>query len=581
MKEYCNPLDLNYKYQHYGKAAHREGADPTLILFKGKYYLFVSMSAGFYYSDDLIQWDWHENRSLELYLYAPDARQIGDYLYFCASDKGTPCTIWRTLDPLSDQFEKVSAPFDFWDPNLFCDDDGRVYLYWGSSNFDPIWGVELDSKTMMPIGEKKGLLRENKNVRGWERFCYPGKPRIKRKFPDNFFHWLYFDSNGKPFLEGPFMNKWNGKYYLQYAAPATEEPIYGDGYYVSDSPLGPFTYAPNSPFSMRLGGFIQGAGHGSTIEDKFGNLWHVSSMCICVNENFERRVGLFPAKLDKDGLLYCNQHFADYPTVIPEGKFDADDIKPQYMLLSYKKKVSASSARPGYAPEMAVDESIRTWWCARGCGGEWIQVDLGGIYEPHSIQLNFADHEIASMKMPPEQCAKEGAGGGRYIDSGKDLRTRYLLEGSLDGENWVTLDDRREALTDFSHPYLVLQEGTALRYVRLTGVERPYGSPLAVSGLRVFGFGRGDKPAAVSGGTAVMADRDRTCRLTWQPVREAIGYNVRFGIAPDKLYSSYQVYDAAQVSIITLNADQDYYYAIDAFNENGITPGKVTPMKRA
>ena len=77
VKEYCNPLDLNYKYQHYGENAHREGADPTLIFFKGKYYLFVSMSAGFYYSDDLTHWNWHENRNLDIYHYAPDVRQMG------------------------------------------------------------------------------------------------------------------------------------------------------------------------------------------------------------------------------------------------------------------------------------------------------------------------------------------------------------------------------------------------------------------------------------------------------------------------------------------------------------------------
>lgn len=82
--EYCNPLNLNYKYQHFGDKAHREGAAPTLLLFKDRYYLFVSMSAGFYYSDDLMHWDWHENRALDMYNYAPDARQIGDYVYFCA-----------------------------------------------------------------------------------------------------------------------------------------------------------------------------------------------------------------------------------------------------------------------------------------------------------------------------------------------------------------------------------------------------------------------------------------------------------------------------------------------------------------
>ena len=53
MKTYCNPLDLGYRYQHLKEgeriAGFREGADPTLVYFKGKYYLFVSMSAGFWY----------------------------------------------------------------------------------------------------------------------------------------------------------------------------------------------------------------------------------------------------------------------------------------------------------------------------------------------------------------------------------------------------------------------------------------------------------------------------------------------------------------------------------------------------
>ena len=178
--EYCNPLNLNYKYQHFGEKAHREGADPTLLLFKGKYYLFVSMSAGFYVSDDLIHWDWHENRSLDMYHYAPDVRQVGEYVCFSASDKGTPCSIWRSRDPLSDDWEKVSAPFDFWDPGLFCDDDGRVYLTWGSSNDQPIWGRELDPETMTPIGEKVGLYYGDKSRHGFERFNRPGKPWKKR-----------------------------------------------------------------------------------------------------------------------------------------------------------------------------------------------------------------------------------------------------------------------------------------------------------------------------------------------------------------------------------------------------------------
>ena len=117
---YCNPLDLGYRYQHMKEgprtAGFREGADPTLVSFKGKYYLFVSMSAGFWYSDDLLHWDFHADPDLLIYDYAPDVRQVGDFLYFCASRKGRNCPILRTADPLTEPFTEVSAPFAFWDP---------------------------------------------------------------------------------------------------------------------------------------------------------------------------------------------------------------------------------------------------------------------------------------------------------------------------------------------------------------------------------------------------------------------------------------------------------------------------------
>ena len=74
-----NPLNVRYQYQHYASQASREAADPTLIFFKGKYYLFASMSGGFYWSEDLLHWNWHENRKLTPFRYAPDARQIGKW----------------------------------------------------------------------------------------------------------------------------------------------------------------------------------------------------------------------------------------------------------------------------------------------------------------------------------------------------------------------------------------------------------------------------------------------------------------------------------------------------------------------
>ena len=570
MKEFCNPLDLPYKWQHYGDKAHREAADPTIVLFKDTYYLFASMSAGFFYSEDLINWKWHENRGLDMYRYAPDVRQVGDYLYFSASTRNIPSTIWRTKDPLSDDFEKVSEPFPFWDPDLFCDDDGRVYFYWGCGNVEPIWGIELDPETMLPIGEKVACLDHGEDVHGWERFNFPGKEKSSRKGVVAL-AMKFLNRKGRPYIEGAFMNKWNGKYYLQYAAPGTEFPTYGDGYYVSDKPLGPFTFMPNNPFSSKPGGFITGAGHGSTIDDKDGNIIHVSTMRISVNQNFERRIGMFTAGLDEDGLLYCNQNFADYPIVLPDGKYDPRQLKPQYYLLSYKKKAKASSALPDHPVELALDENIRTWWSSEDTTG-WYEVDLGEAYKPHSIQINFADNEVPVLKVD-KSLKSDMMTNMRYIDSRSGLRTRFIVEGSLDEQNWFTLYDYSEGELDRCHPYIILNEEYEMRYVRVTVNELPYNEKFALSGLRVFGKGHGELPEEVTNVSINRLENGLDALIKFDKAEGAFGYNIRYGIAKDKLYASYQVYDKNEVLLTFLNKGQKYFLAIDSFNENGITDG--------
>ena len=579
MNSYCNPLNIPYQFQHYNRQASREAADPTLILFKGHYYLFASMSGGFYWSDDLLHWDWHENRELTPFRYAPDVRQVGDWLIFSSSDRG-PSEIYRSRAPLSDDFEKLSEPFPFWDPNTFQDDDGRVYFYWGCDNQKPIYGQEFDPEMMQPLGEKKELIFGKPAEHGFERPDYPGRPAEEGReaLAMRLFH-LYMKLSGtdkKPFIEGAFMNKFRGKYYLQYAAPGTELATYGDGVYVGEGPLGPFTYQQHNPISAKPGGFITGAGHGSTIEDKYGNLWHASTMRISVNANFERRVGLFPAGLDKDGILFCNQNFADYPLEVPEGRFDPMSIKPRWMLLSWRKHAIASSYREGHEPGKALNEDIRSSWCAKGSVGEWYRLDLGREYEVHAVQLNFADVGVPMLEVD-KSLRSSVYTSNRYIDPDPTLRTRYLLEGSADGSEWSVLADKRQAETNLPHDYLELG-GVKLRYLRVTAEKLPYDEPFALSGLRVFGRGTCAAPASVNTAQSERLN-PMTAHLRWEASDGAIGYNIRYGIAPDKLYLSHMVYEQNEVLLTMLNAGQAYYAAVDAFGEGGVTEGEVFPIR--
>lgn len=602
MKTYCNPLDLGYRYQHMKEGTHaagfREGADPTLVYFKGKYYLFVSMSAGFWHSDDLLHWEFHAAPDLLIYDYAPDVRQVGDFLYFSASRKGRNCPILRTADPLYEPFTEVSTAFEFWDPDMFCDDDGRVYFYWGCSNTSPIWGVELNPETMEPIGEKKELIFGCEDTNGYER---PGDNGVVDKEASVLYkslHQFYnektgklelppqmarvpgtntealtamFNAIGKPYIEGAFMTKHEGTYYLQYACPGTQFNTYADGVYTSKSPLGPFTLQKSNPFSAKPGGFMTGAGHGSTIADKYGNYWHASTMRISVNHDFERRVGLFPAGFDADGVLYCNQNFADYPHEIPVGKFDAAAQQPVWMLLSYHKPVTASSTAEGSSPALAVDEDCRSWWSAGSdASGEWLCVDLGRDSDVRAVQVNMADEKLV-VDFPADSYGDDRK--TRHIET-QPQRSCYKVETSLDGENWTL---REDVARECSNGYYEYADGIRARYVRVTGRALPYGQTLRISGLRVFGNGAGERPAAAKA-VAVRVDA-LDGKVSWQHIDNAQGCNVRYGIAPDKLYQSWLVYDADEVTLSTLIAGQEYYICVDSFNENGITEGKVLKLE--
>jgi len=248
------------------------------------------------------------------------------------------------------------------------------------------------------------------------------------------------------------------------------------------------------------------------------------------------------------------------------------------MLLSYKKEATASSSLQNHEPHFGVNEDIRTWWCAIGSTGQWYTVDLGKVYRPHSVQINFAEAYIPIKKMPKIQRSGSITTGSRYTDSGTELRLRYLLEGSTDGEQWFMLRDSSGETSDNSHPYIILEENTDCRYVRISCLETPYNSAFALSGLRVFGLDVGNKPAAVNN-ICVRFDDPMTAMVSWDAVPDALGYNLRYGIDKDKLYTSHLVYELPEVLLGALNANQDYWFCVDSFNECGITKGVVQQMK--
>ena len=594
MKYFCNPLNVNYRYQfnadprrHGQLQICREAADPSMISFHGRYYIFASMTLGVWVSDDLVRWENHRlPDSLPLYDYAPDVRVLGEWVYFCASNREHACDRWRTKDILNGPYEKIEGSFPYWDPNLFADDDGRVYFYWGCSNQTPIYGVELDPKTMQPIGEKKELIFGNPYTIGYERIgenntTFPAsEEEVEAKYrafheaqgipesmvPEEVKPLIRGMFSNKPYIEGAWMDKHNGRYYLQYAAPGTQYNTYSDGVYVSDQPLGPFTLAENNPYSYKPGGFLPGAGHGSTMRDGYGNLWHTSTMRISVNHDFERRVGLWPAGFDEDGELFCNQRYGDWPLSVSTG-LDDPWRNPAWMLLSVHKKASASSSVPNHEPEKALEENVKTWWrSASNRRDEWLCLDLGMSFEIHAVQVNFADDRL-DISCPGE--IRPGS-QARYIEE-TDLLTQWKLEGSVDGERWFVIEDKSEVQTDLSHDLVIREDGFVARYIRLSSMAVPYGQNFAVSGLRVFGLGKGESPEVPRFNAKRNNDLDMLVQIEQQ--ESTLGYNILFGSSPEKLYHSDMVFASGEYRIGALIQGREYYVRVDAFNENGITEG--------
>jgi hypothetical protein len=70
----------------------------------------------------------------------------------------------------------------------------------------------------------------------------------------------------------------------------------------------------------------------------------------------------------------------------------------------------------------------------------------------------------------------------------------------------------------------------------------------------------------------------RQALIEWDAVAGAQGYNVRYGLAPQKLYHSWLVYEQTDLDLPALNAGADYWAAVDSFNENGVTPGRPVPI---
>jgi len=571
---YCNPMDLTYGWGAFRQTLARAAADPVIVLFKNRYYLFSTHDTGGYrVSDDLVHWEDIAFDPAICYAAQDEGRYVapavatdGNYIYFIRlkrDRKAKTTEVIRTNDPESGRWEHVADVRRVSDPTLFID-EGRFFIFHGLGVHQAIRCFEVDPDTFAEIpGSERILHSFASDINDYDAGYHLGRREIYDEIDARDwmgrFRWL-------PSPEGAWVVRHNDHYYLQFATPGTICIWYADVVMQADRPDGPYEVMPYNPVSLKAGGFIGGAGHSSVFQDRYGNWWEVTSMWVGNRDPFERRLGLFPISFDAAGRMKVHTRFGDYPMQVPQRKFDPEtEASMQWNLLSYNCACRASSSLEGHDVALAADEQVRTWWsAATGDAGEWFEMDLGREKRVEAVQLNFAEEQVDTTRLDRDY-------------------TAYRLLGSSDGEAWEVLVDASKNRRTNPHSFVDFAEAKMLRYVRVECVEAMLNGKFAIRDLRLFGHGLQEAPAQVASTRVVRnVEDERFAMVEWSKVEDAEGYLVCFGYAPDHLNLTVQVKGNEQHDLLVhiLTKGVPYYYRVDSYNDSGVTLGEVVTEER-
>jgi xylan 1,4-beta-xylosidase len=448
-------------------------ADPVVIRIQGKYYLYATGGLA-WSSDDLVHWDYHQVKMPEGgNIAAPGVFAYQGYVYITGNYTG----LFRSRDPLG-PFEYFGDFMDengqrlerglsngwgnggVFDPMIFVDEDDRLYLYYAGRSINGIYGVELDPTDPKNfLGPVEHFFRfETSHI--WERYGNRN------------------EYSGVSWIEGPWMTKRNGTYYLQYAAPGTDWTTYAVGVYTGKNPLGPFTYYEGSPILVHRGGLINGCGHHSVVEGPDGTVWAFYTLLYRNwNRMFERRIGMDPVGFDEQGNMLINSP-SETPQWAPGIKANPELGNDSMAIqLSEDKSYTVSSEAPGRNAPYAFDNNARTWWAPTVKGAEpWLILDLSSATEADPIQEYIVDSARILFTLP----------AGLSTEDAEPRIRQYKIEVSSDGETFTTAVDKSKNDTDNAVEFDEVAP-IKCRYVKLTITGWPKDLPCGVLEFTVFG----------------------------------------------------------------------------------------------
>jgi len=476
---YCNPLPMVI-----GPGGNASG-DVTVIKEGSKYYMFCT-GGGAWISDDMLNWTFQRVEHVPV---APDVIKYNGSFYMCGNDgplykADNPLGPYESLGDWKNTPDVAGGWNGAFDMEIFIDDDNTPYLYYPGRGVSGIFVVKLDPEDLTKFsGPVKHLFGFN-NSHIWERY---GE---MNEYPD------------VAWVEGPWMQKYKGTYYLEYSASGTQWKTYAEGYYTSKSPMGPFTYAPNNPLLRKTEGLVTGPAHGSIVEGPDGQLWQFYTIVLS-NPPGGRRIGMDRVVFDKNGNM--SVEVTDTPQWAPgvitdPEKGNSGSLPVTINKLNAMNSLSkASSQQPGRDAAYAADNSSGTWWEPLPTDTlPSLTIELSPATEFDVVQLFTIDGLRLMFNggrrmfgRPPSTPAPATETGGKPVTDAY----QYKLEVSMDGETYNTVLDQTQNKIQRNTIFEEIRP-VQCRFVRLTMTNWPRTTPLGIIELTVFGKASGFLPAA-------------------------------------------------------------------------------------
>ena len=402
-------------------------ADPTIRKFGDTFYIYATTDgtgngygpAQVWMSKDFVNWkNVTMNWPTTEVVWAPDVVQQpdGTYRYYYC----TPCVIYvgESDSPIGPWKNRLGEPDAILvedrfvhnaitlDPQLFVDDDGSEYLYFGT------WGIY----------EGFGC--------GVAKLAEDGKSFTDKK--------LILNTEIKDFFEAPYVFKRNGIYYFTYSSGSCHDHTYRVQYATSNHPMGPYEYK-GCVLEHTEDMTIQGTGHHSLLVDgdNYYIVYHRHGLPKSLH-GFNRQICIDQMEFDENGNIkkINPTHEGLLPASLVQNAQTA-----KFENLAFGAKVTASSTySEWFKPEYATDDNNATLWRAKNChGAESITIDLGESKEFNQIWTQF-EYTVFFYQ--------------------------YKIETSEDGKTWNMYADKTDNVYQGSP--MIDEADVKARYIRIT-----------------------------------------------------------------------------------------------------------------